>query len=482
MDHKGVFARKPVADIIAEAGEGQALAKVLGPFSIIAMGVGAIIGAGIFVLTGTAAALYAGPALTISFVLAAIACGLVGLCYAELATLLPVQGSTYTYTYATLGELVAWMIGWDLILEYAMGVAAVAAGWSAYFNSLLKQVGLGLPPELMAATGDAIVRADGSAGVAICHLPAAVIVLLITGLLMMGTRESVKLNNVMVAVKLTVVLAFVAFGAAYVNPANWQPYIPPNTGEFGHFGVSGILRGASVVFFAYIGFDAVSNCAQEARRPQRDMPIGILGSLALSTVLYIAVAAVLTGLVPYPRLNVADPVVEGVRVIGLGWLSLGVELGALIGLTTVILVLLYGQSRIFATMASDGLLPPVFSRVHPKFGTPWISQLIIGVCVAIAAATMPIDELGKLVGAGTLFAFILVCIAVIYLRRAEPHVHRPFRVPHVPLLPLLGILACGGLLAGLGEYTWVRLGAWLAIGLVIYFLYGRFHSRLGARK
>ncbi|MBY0325079.1 MAG: amino acid permease [Reyranella sp.] len=468
MDHKGVFARKPVADIIASEGSAfRALPKVLGPFSIVAMGVGAIIGAGIFVLTGTAAALYAGPALTISFVLAAIACGLVGLCYAELSTLLPVQGSTYTYTYATLGELAAWMIGWDLILEYSMGVGAVASGWSAYFNSLLVQMGMGLPPELLSAT-------------AIADVPAAVIVLVITGLLIAGTRESVKLNNAMVVVKLVVVLAFVLVGAAYVNTANWQPYIPLNTGEFGQFGISGVLRGASIVFFAYIGFDAVSNCAQEARQPQRDMPIGILGSLALSTVLYIAVAAVLTGLVPYPKLNVADPVVMGARAIGLPWLSLLVEVGALLGLTTVILVLLYGQSRIFATIANDGLLPPVFARIHPRFGTPWISQLMIGVGVAIVAATVPIDTLSELVGAGTLFAFILVCVAVIYLRRAEPDTPRPFRTPWVPWLPLGGILACLGLLAGLGAYTWVRLGLWMAVGLVIYFVYGRFQSRLRA--
>jgi APA family basic amino acid/polyamine antiporter len=479
MDHHGVFARKPVADIIATEGAAfKSLPKVLGPFSIIALGVGGIIGAGIFVLTGGAAALYAGPALTISFVLAAVACGLVGLCYAELATLLPVQGSTYTYTYATLGELAAWMIGWGLILEYSMGVGAVAGGWSAYFNSLLTQAGIGLPPELVSASGVAIVKADGSPGTAIANVPAAVVVLIITGLLIAGTRESVKLNNVMVVVKLVVVVAFVLVGAAYVNTAYWRPYIPPNTGEFGHYGLSGILRGASVVFFAYIGFDAVSNCVQEARQPQRDMPIGILGSLGISTLLYIAVAAVLTGLVPYPKLNVADPVVEGARTIGMPWLSFLIEVGALVGLTTVILVLLYGQSRILATIANDGLLPPVFARIHPRLGTPWVSQLIVGIGVAIVAATASIDALSQLVGAGTLFAFILVCIAVIYLRRAEPGVARPFRTPYVPWMPMAGILACLGLLAGLGLYTWIRLAIWIAIGLVIYFVYGRFRSRL----
>jgi APA family basic amino acid/polyamine antiporter len=442
------------------------------------MGVGAIIGAGIFVLTGTAAALYAGPAIVLSFVLSAIACGLVGLCYAELSAFLPVSGSSYTYTYATLGELAAWVIGWDLILEYAMGGATVAVGWSGYFNSLLGLAGIGLPPRLVAATGQAVTLADGTTAAAIANLPAAGIVVLITALLVLGTRESARLNNVMVAVKLTVVLAFVILGAFYVRSANWHPFIPPNTGAFGSFGLSGILRGASIVFFAYIGFDAVSNCAQEARRPQRDMPIGILGSLATSTVLYIAVAAVLTGLVPYPELNVPDPVVEGVRVIGHEWFSLFIELGALIGLTTVILVLLYGQSRIFAAMANDGLLPPLFARVHPRLRTPYMSQLVIGSLVAVVAAVAPIDVLSQLVGVGTLFAFILVCAAVIYLRSAEPRVPRPFRVPHVPWVPLLGILACLGLMSGLAPLTWLRLVSWLVIGLVVYFAYGRFHSRL----
>ena len=402
------------------------------------------------------------------------------LCYAELCTLLPVR-AWRIHTYATLGELAAWIIGWDLILEYGVGVGAVASGWSGYLDSLLRMAGIRLPPEFMAATGSAIVHADGSAGTAIANLPAAAIVLAITAVLVLGTRESARLNNIMVGVKLVVIVAFIAVGAFYVSTANWHPYIPPNTGEFGQFGVSGILRGASVVFVAYIGFDAVSNCAQEARRPQTDMPIGILGSLALSTVLYIAVAAVLTGLVPYARLDVADPIVEGVRATGLGWLQLLVDVGALVGLTTVMLVLLYGQSRILAAIASDGLLPQAFGRVHPRFGTPWISQIIIGAGVAIVAATRPIDALIKLVGAGTLCAFILVCVAVLYLRHAEPDRPRPFRVPFAPWLPLLGILTCGGLLLGLGAYTWVRLGGWLAIGLAIYFVYGRFHSRLTAR-
>ena len=471
-----LLARKPVADIVATAD--RRIPKVLGPVSITAMGIGAIIGGGIFIFTGTVAALNAGPAIVLSFVLAAIACAFVGLCYAELSTFLPVSGSTYTYTYATLGEFAAWIIGWDLILEYAIGGAAVAVGWSGYFVSLLQAMGLVLPPRFTAATGQAVTLADGTTATAIVNLPAAAIVVLITALLVGGTRESARLNNVMVAVKLTVVLAFIGLGAFYVNTANWHPFIPPNSGTFGEFGVSGIVRGAAIVFIAYVGFDAVSNCAQEARRPQRDMPIGILGSLAISTVLYIAVAAVLTGLVPYRELNVPDPVVLGLRAVGLAWFSLFIDLGALIGITTVILVLLYGQSRIFATMAADGLLPPVVARIHPTLGTPWISQIGIGAVVAAVAAVSPIDVLAELVGVGTLFAFVLVCAAVIYLRHLEPHAPRPFRVPYMPWVPLLGILFCLVLIGGMTPATWVRLGVWLAIGLVVYFAYSRHHSRL----
>ena len=483
MTLTSLLARKSVADIVADADTpGHRVPKVLGAVSITAMGIGAIIGAGIFVLTGTVAALNTGPAIVLSFVLAAIACAFVGLCYAELSSLLPVAGSTYTYTYATQGELAAWVIGWDLIMEYAMGGAAVAVGWSGYFVSVLAALGVALPPRLTAATGQAVTLADGTTAAAIANLPAAAVVVLITVLLIGGTKESARLNNIMVAVKLTVVLAFIGLGAFYVQTANWQPFIPQNTGSFGSFGVSGVLRGASIVFFAYIGFDAVSNCAQEARRPQRDMPIGILGSLGVSTVLYVAVAGVLTGLVPYPQLNVPDPVALGVRVIGHEWFSLFIELGALIGLTTVILVLLYGQSRIFATMANDGLLPPVVGRLHPRLRTPWISQIAIGIVVAVVAAVAPIDVLGELVGVGTLFAFILVCTAVIYLRAIDPQVHRPFRVPNVPWVPLLGILSCLGLMSGLAPATWLRLLGWLLVGLVVYFTYSRHHSRLGAGK
>ncbi|WP_428537885.1 amino acid permease [Rhodopila sp.] len=482
MAAQGLMARKSVADIMSSGeAEGHRLSKTLGPFSIIAMGIGAIIGAGIFVLTGTAAARYAGPAIMLSFVLGGIVCSFVGLCYAELAAMLPVCGSTYTYTYATLGELVAWIIGWDLILEYAMGAATVAVGWSGYMTSLLHNLGVSIPPALAAAPGTAIKLPDGSTVTGILNLPAAVIVAILTTMLIMGTKESARLNNVMVAIKLVVVLAFIALGARYVNPANWHPFIPDNTGTFGSFGLSGVLRGSSVVFFAFIGFDAVSTSAQEAKLPQRDMPIGILGSLVVCTVLYLAVAAVLTGLVPYAQLNVADPIAKGVNVIGLNWFSVLIKIGALTGLTTVILVLLYGQSRILYTIADDGLLPGLFARLHPRLQTPYLSQMLIGLIVAVTAALVPIDVLGELVSIGTLFAFVLVCGAVIYLRRSASETFRPFSVPGVPVVPVLGILFCLLLMAGLPLMTWLRLVVWLAIGMVIYLSYGRTHSRLRGR-
>ena len=478
MAAAGWMTRKSIAQIIGE-GESHALQKTLGPFSIIALGVGAIIGAGIFVLTGTAAAQYAGPGIMLSFVLAAVACAFVGLCYAELAALLPVSGSTYSYTYATLGEFFAWIIGWDLILEYSMGAATVAVGWSGYVVSMLANVGIHFPPTLAAAPGTVAAKlADGTVVHGIVNLPAAFIVLLLTWLLILGTKESARMNNLMVAIKLAVVLAFIAAGVYFVDRANWVPFIPANTGEFGHFGWSGVLRGASVVFFAYIGFDAVSCAAQEAKNCQRDMPIGILGSLVVCTILYVIVAAVITGLVPYSQLNVADPIAVAVDVIGMTWFSVLIKLGAIVGLTTVILVLLYGQSRIFFTIAKDGLLPPLFGAVHPRLGTPHRSLMMIGAIVAVVAALTPIGILGEMVSIGTLFAFMMVCSAVLYLRRSDAHLVRPFRTPGVPFVPILGVLMCLLLMVGLPFDTWMRLLIWLAIGLVVYFGYGRHHSVL----
>lgn len=470
---KGVTSRKLLSDILAAAANAPPLPRVLGPVSIVFMGIGAIIGAGIFVLTGTAAALFAGPAVVLSFMLAGITCVFVALCYAELSALMPVSGSTYTYTYVSLGQLAAWLVGWNLILEYSIGAAAVAVGWSGYFNGTLASIGIVIPPQLSNSTGQAVQLADGTMVTAIANLPAAAIVAFLTILLVRGTRESALVNNLMVTLKLIVIVAFIGLGAGHISAANWHPFVPPNAGTFGTFGWSGVLHGASVVFITYIGFDAVSNCAQEARRPQRDMPIGILGALLIATILYVLVAGVLVGVVPYSELNVAAPVGLAVDRMGIGWFAALVQLGALIGITTAILVLLYGQGRIFATMANDGLMPSLFSRVHPRLKTPWMSQILIGVVVAATAAAFPIEILGELVGGGTLFAFMMVCASVVRLRRLEPHAARPFRVPAVPFVPMLGMLSCLGLIVGLSPLTWTRLLLWMAIGLVIYFAYGR---------
>jgi basic amino acid/polyamine antiporter, APA family len=469
--------RKSLQAIAASAeGHDKGLTQTLGPFSLIGLGIGCIIGAGIFVLTGKAAASYAGPAISLSFILSGIACAFVGLCYAELAAMIPASGSAYTYAYATVGEIFAWIIGWDLILEYGMGAATVAVGWSGYFVSLLASFGIHIPAQWAEATGEAVKLADGTSATAILNLPAVLIVAVLTGLLMFGTRESTRVNNIMVAFKLFVVGVVIVVGAFYVNRANWTPFIPANTGSFGNFGWSGILRGASVVFFAYIGFDAVSTAAQEANNPQRDMPIGILGSLIICTVLYVLMALVMTGMVPYQKLGVADPVAVAIDATGIGWLSVLVKFAALAGLTTVIFVLLFGQARILFSIAQDRLLPAFFSSVHPRFRTPFASQALIGVVVALIAAAFPIGLLGEMVSIGTLFAFLLVCIAVIHLRRSAPRTDRPFRTPAVPWVPLLGVAFSLLLMFGLPLATWVRLVVWLAIGLVIYFGYGHRHS------
>jgi basic amino acid/polyamine antiporter, APA family len=474
-------ARKSLAAIAASAeGHGNGLNRSLGPFSLIGLGIGCIIGAGIFVLTGKAAASYAGPAISLSFILSGIACAFVGLCYAELAAMIPASGSAYTYAYATVGEIFAWIIGWDLILEYAMGASTVAVGWSGYFTSLLASFGITLPPAWVNATGEVVKLSDGSTVTGVFNLPAVLIIAVLTVLLMGGTKESTRVNNIMVAFKLFVVMAVIIVGAMYLHPSNWVPFIPPNTGTFGSFGWSGILRGASVVFFAYIGFDAVSTAAQEAKNPQRDMPIGILGSLVVCTVLYILMALAMTGLVPFQKLGVADPVAVAIDSTGIGWLAVLVKFAALAGLTTVIFVLLFGQARILFSMASDRLLPPVFSRVHPKTRTPMTSQALIGVIVALIAGTFPIGLLGEMVSIGTLFAFLLVCLAVIHLRRYEPGTDRPFATPGVPYVPLIGMAFSLLLMLGLPLDTWLRLIIWLVVGLVIYFLYGHRHSSVMA--
>ena len=477
-----LFATKSIEIIKEEASAtgAHSLRRVLGPVNLITLGIGAIIGTGIFVLTGQAAAAHAGPAIVLSMALAGVASALAGLCYAEFASTVPIAGSAYTYGYATLGEFFAWIIGWDLILEYALGAATVAVGWSGYMMSFLHDIGVQFPAARSGAPGTVVTLADGSTVTAVFNLPAVIIAALVTALLVVGIKESANVNSVIVIVKVAVVVMVIAAGAMFVNAANWRPFIPANTGTFGEYGWSGILRGAGVIFFAYIGFDAVSTAAQEAKNPQRDLPIGMLGSLAICTVLYILMALVMTGLAHYSELNVPHPVFVAIEKAGpaLGWLGMFVNIGAIAGLASVVLVMLMGQPRIFFTMARDGLLPPVFGKVHPRFGTPYVSTIVTGLVAAVIAGMFPIGLLGELVSIGTLLAFVIVCGGIIVLRRKQPDLPRPFRTPLVPLVPILGILTCLGMMALLPVDTWLRLIIWLAIGLTIYFLYGRRHSVL----
>jgi APA family basic amino acid/polyamine antiporter len=483
-----LFIKKPVDQLLFDAAEGHGLKRVLGPMNLIALGVGAVIGAGIFVITGAAAAQFAGPAIALSFVVAGLGCAFAGLCYAELASMIPVSGSAYTYAYASLGEFIAWIIGWDLVLEYAFSAATVASGWSANTISLLQDFGLQFPPELAGTPGQQIVLSNGRHITAVFNLPAFLIVCVVTLILIIGIRESANLNVVIVFVKVGTVLVFIAVAAAFllkhpdVARSNWFPFIPPNTGAFGSFGLSGIARGAATIFFAYIGFDAVTTAAQEARNPQRDMPIGLLGSLAVCTVLYLVVAVALTGVIHYSKLNVAAPVATAIDATGVRWGSLLIKSGTFAGLTTVMLTTLLGQSRIFFVMSKDGLLPAWVGAIHPRFRTPWISSIVVGLAIALVSGLLPIDVLGNLVSIGTLFAFIIVCAGVWILRRTQRDMFRPFRTPAVPLVPILGIGLSLLLMLSLPVDTWIRLVVWLAIGLVIYFGYGRQHSRLRGAK
>jgi APA family basic amino acid/polyamine antiporter len=505
MSKNRLFLTKPLPQLFSESKDSGGLKRTLTPLNLTTLGIGAIIGAGIFVLSGQAAAQYAGPAIVLSFIISGLACGFAGLCYAEFASMIPIAGSAYTYSYATLGEFLAWIIGWDLILEYLFAASTVAVGWSGYVVSFLKDLHIFIPPQFTGAVGtvlvnvpdmgwkpltDAFAQTLASSGIqvdtlahvtCVLNIPAMFIVALLSTLLVIGIRESANFNNVMVITKVSVIILFIAIGFMFVKSANWHPFIPENTTHvFGKFGISGVLRGAGVIFFAYIGFDAVSTAAQEAKNPQRDMPIGILGSLSISTVLYILVAIVLTGIVSYTTLNVADPVAVGVDAMGKGmfWLRPIIKIAAIAGLSSVILVMLLGQPRIFYSMSKDGLLPPIFSKVHPRFQTPYISTIITGSVAMIIAGVLPINILGELVSIGTLLAFIIVCISVIVLRRTKPDIERPFRTPWVPLVPILGASICFIQMAALPLDTWLRLIIWMAIGFAIYFFYGVHHSKI----
>lgn len=542
-----LWVKKSIAALKAEAaaGDEHGLKRSLSALNLTTLGIGAIIGAGFFAYTGSAAANYAGPAVALSFVVGGIACAFAGLCYAEMASTVPIAGSAYTYAYATMGEFIAWLIGWDLMLEYMVGATGVAISWSGYVVSFLGDLGIHIPAAFTSAPGtrlvelpnaianklhmrhgwstvdslvgtvrsylettggmakDVVDKLDGPAAVnaflasvgdalsfdtlshvtAIINIPAMLIVFLVSSLLVVGIQESARVNNIIVIVKVIVVLAFIGFGISYVDTANWGgkfiPDNPDNWGNFGHYGWSGVLRGAGVVFFAFIGFDAVSTTAQEAKNPQRDMPIGIIGSLIICTILYVLGAYVMTGVVSYKALDVPDPVAVAIERTGQMWLAYIIKVGAIAGLSSVILVMLLSQPRIFFAMSKDGLLPQAAARIHPRFRTPWITTIVTGLIVMTAAGVLPIHVAGELTSIGTLFAFAVVSAGVLYLRITQPEVERPFRAPLVYFVAPMGVLSSVALMATLPTDTWIRLVVWMAIGLVIYFAYGVRHSRLG---
>ncbi|GHV50306.1 amino acid permease [Bacteroidia bacterium] len=480
-----LFRKKDIGAMLEESSRAGGLKRNLSAFNLVALGIGAIVGAGIFVITGQAASEYAGPALTISFAISAFGCILAGLCYSEFAAMIPVSGSVYAYCYTTMGEFLAWFIGWTLILEYLFACSAVAAAWSGYMTNLLNGWDIYLPSHISQSTfnyiGDKWVL-TGS----IINFPAVFIVGIVSAMLMGGIKQSAMINNIIVSIKVGVILLFIGFGLSVILApdfdlaANWTPYIPENTGKFGEFGWSGIFRGAALVFFAYLGFDALSTAAQETRRPQRDMPRGILISLSICALLYVAVTAVLTGIVHYSELNVEAPIGVAIdKAQSLSWLSPFIKLGAIAGLSSVILVMMLGQSRIYYSIAKDGLLPPILSKVHEQRGIPRNATLLASVATALIAGLFPLQALNELVSIGTLLAFSIVCICVIILRKTRPELKRPFKVPLVPLIPILGALICIAQMIALPWVTWIRLIGWTAVGIVVYFTYSIRHSRLG---
>lgn len=467
-----LFATKPLSRILAESEGGEHhLKRTLGPWNLVALGIGAIIGAGLFSLTGIAAAENAGPAVVLSFIVAAIGCAFAGMCYSEFATMIPIAGSAYTYAYATMGEFLAWIIGWDLVLEYAVGAATVSVSWSSYVVKLGQEFGITLPQQFVNCPF------DPTPG--IINLPAVLIILAVSTLLIIGIEESARANAVVVVLKVAVVIVVISIGLSYVNPANHHPFIPPNTGKFGEYGLSGVMRAAAVVFFAFIGFDAVSTAAQEAKRPQRDMPIGIIGSLIVCTILYVLFSWVLTGMVNYKVFKGdAAPVATVIAHMPFRWLQISIILGIIAGYSSVILVMLLGQSRVFFSMSRDGLLPKLFSDIHPKFRTPWRSNITFMIFVSLFSGFLPISKLGHMTSIGTLLAFVIVCIAILVMRRTNPNLPRPYRTPFVPVVPILGVITCFAMMAALDVETWIRLVVWLVIGLAVYFGYSRSHSHL----
>ncbi|MEE1883816.1 amino acid permease [Pedobacter flavus] len=471
---------KPISVLLAEAsesGEGT-LKRTLSSANLVALGIGAIIGAGLFSLTGIAAAENAGPAVVLSFILAAIGCAFAGLCYAEFASMIPVAGSAYTYAYATMGEFMAWIIGWDLVLEYALGAATVAVSWSRYLLELLHKHGLSIPHHLAVSPFETVKLGDGTIiDGGLINLPAIFIVCLLSFVLVRGSKESATMNNVLVVIKIVVVLVFIALGWSHINPENHIPFIPENTGKYENFGWTGIAAGAGVVFFAFIGFDAVSTAAQEAKNPQKGMPIGILGSLIVCTILYVLFAYVMTGLLKYTEFaGDAKPAATAFAVTGYSFLQDALIVAILAGYTSVILVMLMGQSRVFYTMSKDGLLPKFFSNIHAKFSTPWKTNIFFMIFVSAFAGFVPVSDLGHMVSIGTLLAFVLVCIGILVLRKTDPDTPRPFRTPWVPFVPIMGILVCLYLMYSLPAESWGRLVIWMALGVIIYFVYGKKHS------